>query len=240
MKISGNSEKTLENHTTGDFMDLSGFEDFLKEYKFETKTIDSSVDIANEFDRYLSKRGKIGSEAAYEDLYDFSAYLIENKRNKHENYSGLLYFGYYTKNKPLIIASLEVIDGSEVMVNFSKRLTDEFGEEMRNEIFEGIDIPPLGMRPEKKPAITKTLIDRFLAKVDREKCVNFLADGLRDKYTDSYKPAREMYLKSANIDDFLKKRREKFVNDLGDGRNFLTIEFVNMGFWIKFNFHFFT
>jgi hypothetical protein len=49
---------------------------------------------------------------------------------------------------------MELIDGSEVLDNFSRRLIEEFGQEARNEIYGDIEGPPLGLHPSKRPAIT--------------------------------------------------------------------------------------
>ena len=108
---------------------------------------------------------------------------------------------------------MEVIDGGEVMTNFSQRLTDEFGKGIRDTIFGNIEVP-LGVHPKKKPKITKEVINRFLKTIDRNQCTEFLANGLRDKYTDSYKSAREKYLETKDIDEFLKVQRQDFLNTL--------------------------
>jgi hypothetical protein len=39
---------------------------------------------------------------------------------------------------------MEIIDGSEVIANMSKRLKEEFGEELRHKVFGDLDVPPLG------------------------------------------------------------------------------------------------
>lgn len=195
-------------------MELDGFKVYLQERKLDTEKIAAAVNIINEFDDFLSKNKNSIENATYDDLHDFSAYLMENKKNSFDNFVFLLRFGQFFKNDQLIIASMELLDGSEVIENFSKRLIDEFGEKVRNEIFGEIEVPPLGLHPKKKPIITKKLIENFLANVDHEKCTAFLANGLRHKYTESYKPAREKFLKAKNIDEFLKIKRQDFFNTL--------------------------
>lgn len=192
-------------------MDLEGFKEYLKERKLDTDKINEGIEIIKDFSKFLSKSI---DDATYDDFQYFSAYLIRNNKNTRDNYSNILRYGYYKKNHLLIIASMEVIDGGEVMMNFSNRLIDEFGEDIRNDIFGDIEVPLLGIHPRRKPAITKELIERFIKKVDRKKCAEFLADGLRDKYTDSYKSAREKYVKAKNIDDFLEIKQQDFIKTL--------------------------
>ncbi|MFW9903259.1 MAG: hypothetical protein ACFFFH_02925 [Candidatus Thorarchaeota archaeon] len=192
-------------------MDLEDFKAYLQERKLEPEKIAEAVGIIQEFSKFISKPI---NNATYEDFQDFSAYLIKNNKNTWDNYISILRYGYFKGNNLLIIASMEVIDGGEVMMNFSRRLIDEFGEDVRNEIFGELKIPPLGIHPKRKPTITKELIDRFLKKVDRKKCAEFLVVGLRDKYPESYKAAREQYLKAKDIDEFLDIQREDFLNKL--------------------------
>ncbi|UCG01623.1 MAG: hypothetical protein JSW11_18685 [Candidatus Heimdallarchaeota archaeon] len=192
-------------------MDLEGFEAFLQERKLDMEKITEAVGVIQEFSKFVSNSI---DNATYNDFQDFSAYLIKNYKNTWDNYIHILRYGYFKKNNLLIIASMEVIDGGEVIQNFSQRLIDEFGEDIRNEIFGELEVPPLGIHPKRKPAITKELIKKFLQKVDRNKCAEFLASGLRNKYPDSYKSAQAKFLKAKNIDEFLEIKRQDFINTL--------------------------
>lgn len=195
-------------------MILEEFKVYLKEKKLEDQKIKANLKTIIEFNDFLSKQGGSAELAMYDDLHNFSAHLIETKRNHFDNYINLLRFAYFIKSNDLIIATMELIDGSEVMENFSKRLTDEFGKETRDNIFAELEIPPLGLHPQKRPEITKKLIKRFLSIIDKEKCKNFLANGLRDKYTESYKKDRQKFLEAENIDEFLKIKHASFIETL--------------------------
>ncbi|MFX0091893.1 MAG: hypothetical protein ACFFBD_09040 [Candidatus Hodarchaeota archaeon] len=209
-------------------MKLDGFKEYLQERKLDTDKIGAAVNIINEFRTFLSRHKKSVDTASYDDIYNFSAYLIENETNIFENYVNLLRFGYFTKNNEVIVASLEIIDGSEMIENFSKLLIAEFGEKVRNEIFEGIGIPPLGIHPSKKPEIIKKLVDRFLARVGSKKCKEFFEIGLRDKYTESYKKPTELFQQINNVDEFLRIRHQNLIktleNHLQKGTLFFTQE----------------
>ncbi|MFX0116383.1 MAG: hypothetical protein ACFFB3_17665 [Candidatus Hodarchaeota archaeon] len=194
-------------------MELEGFEAFLLERKLNNDQIEVAVQSIREFDRFLARQDKSLENAAYDDFHNFSQYLIEKKKNSYDNYVNLLRFGYFAKNNQLIIAGLELIDGSEIMPNFSKRLIEEFGEDVRNEIFGNIDVPPLGLHPTKKPSITKKLIERFLAKFGHDQCSAFLAEGLRDNYW-ANSSVREKFLEASNIDDFLRNKHQDFIKQL--------------------------
>jgi hypothetical protein len=109
---------------------------------------------------------------------------------------------------------MEVLDGSEVIENLSNRLVSEFNQELRDYIFEDTEIPALGISPEEKPKYTRKLIARLEDKIGTDECVKFLNRGLRDRYEESRKPDREKFMKSKNIDDFLKQKHKDFVAKL--------------------------
>ena len=119
-------------------MELNDFKNYLKERKIDTDKIESTVGIINEFEKFLSMHEKSVESATYDDMHEFSAYLIENKKNNYDNYIGLARFAFFIKNNSLIVAAIENVDGREMIENFSTRLKEEFGEGFRNEVFDDI------------------------------------------------------------------------------------------------------
>ena len=198
----------------GEYMSLSQYKDFLTEYKVKTPQIEIAMKIMMKFEEFMKRRGRGEEKISYEDIQSFSESLLQKKENLYDNYLGILRYGYFTKNNEIIIAIMEIIDGSEVIANMSKRLKEELGEEVRNKVFKGIEVPPLGLSPTLKPEITKKLIDRLIEELGKSKCEAFLAKGLRNKYTESYKAPRERYLESKNIDEFLEKQNVEFIKNL--------------------------
>ncbi|KPK72829.1 hypothetical protein AMJ87_03440 [candidate division WOR_3 bacterium SM23_60] len=162
----------------------------------------------------LRSRSKEIATATREDFYDYSAQLIKVGKNTADNYISILRYAYFKKLNELIIAGMEVLDGSEVIENFSNRLVSEFNQELRDYIFEGIKLPALGISPDEKPKYTRKLIARLEGKIGVDECMKFLNRGLRDRYEESRKPDREKFLKSKNIDEFLKQKHKDFVVEL--------------------------
>ncbi len=195
-------------------MEEKKFKAYLEKYGIEKDTIDASIDLVKEFDDFLKEKGYTVNEASAEDFYEYSAHLISQGQNTPEAYVSILRYGLFAKNNELYIAAMEVLDGCEVMENFSKRLVEEFGEDFRNEIFDNIPLPPLGLHPEKKPEYTKKLIPRLEESLGVSRCARFLKQGLRDRYEEWRKPDREKFLKSKNIDEFLENKRLEYIEEL--------------------------
>ncbi len=194
-------------------MDEKKFREFMEKNNAKKETIEISVGLVKEFDDFLKKKGTTVDRASAEDFYQYSAHLIDQGKNTTEAYLSILRYGFVA-NTLLYVAAMEVLDGGEVMENLSKRLVDEFGEDTRDKIFEGLSLPPLGIRPEEKPEYTKKLLPRLEKVLGVDRCRQFLNRGLRDRYEEWRKPDREKFLKSKNIDEFLKDKRSSYIQEL--------------------------
>ena len=195
-------------------MDEEGFRSFLEKRKIEKETIEASIKQLKKFDDFLKKEGNNLDTASSEDFYGYSTHLISDEKNTYETYEAILRYALFKDNKDLYVAAMNVFDGEEVMRNLSKRLTDEFGSEFRDGIFEDISPPPLGIYPEEKPEYTKKLISRLEKKLGTVRCAEFLARGLRDSYAEWRKPDREKFLGSENIDEFLENKRKEYLEEM--------------------------
>jgi hypothetical protein len=195
-------------------LDTVGFKGFLEERNLDPKTVKSSLTALRDFEEYLTKNGKEIESATRKDFYSYSADLIKKGKNTVDNFISILRYGYFKKLKEIIIAGLEVLDGSEVIENLSKRLANEFDQALKDYVFNSIEIPPLGISPAEKPAYTKKLIARLEEKLGTEECAKFLNRGLRDSYEESRKPDRQKFLRSNGLNDFLKQKHRDFVAEL--------------------------
>jgi hypothetical protein len=196
-------------------LDIEGFKRFLETRKLDEKAIESAVNTLQDFEFFLEdKKSKEIEGATRQDFYEYSGHLIETARNTSENYLSILRYAYLKKLNELFVAGMEVLDGSEVIENFSNRLVNEFDQELRDSVFEGIDAPPLGINPKEKPGYMKKLVTKLQEKIGTQECAKFLNQGLRDRYEESRKPDREKFLKSKNIDEFLEQKHKDFVAEI--------------------------
>ena len=195
-------------------MDIDGFRDFLSSRKIDKKVIESSIATLKDFESFLQRNGKEIENVTRKDFYGYSDYLIESGKNTLDNYISILRYGYFKKIQELIIAGMEVLDGREVIKNFSDRLMNEFSKDLRDRIFDGVEIPALGISQEEKPRYMQKLVARLEENAGVEKCTQFLNKGLRDRYEEARKPDREKFLKSKNLDLFLKEQHRDLVAEL--------------------------
>ncbi len=195
-------------------MDIDGFRKFLSSRKIDQRAIKNSLNILRDFELVLEKNGKEIENATRQDFYDYSACMIAAGKNTVDNYLSILRYGYFKKLNEIIVAGMEVLDGREVIENLSNRLTSEFSKELRDHVFGDTEIPALGISPDEKPEHMKRLVAKLEQKIGEEGCAQFLNRGLRDRYEEWRKPDREKFLKSKNIEDFLRQKHREFVAEL--------------------------
>ena len=192
-------------------MDKEGFRKLLKSRKLSDEKIDASIAIAERFEEYLTASvSKPVATAAWK----FSERLIQEGQNTYDNLLALGRYGLFTKNNDLYVAFLELLDGAEVQPNLYKKVGELFGESIRDDVFAGIGISPMGLPSTDKPFDMFPVIDRMIGKVGYETTENLLSACLRDLPDEYFLDEREKYIKSADIDDFLSNKHQAFVKQL--------------------------
>jgi len=172
--------------------------------------------MVKEFEAFLKKRGKNKhfKNATPRDVEGFVDSLMKNKKNTWGNFLALVRYARFAKNKAVQVALLELVDGADVLENLSETLIQAVGKNKRDEIFEGINLPPLGTHSKDKPRITKEFMERLEAKLGEKGCKEILSSGPHAGPKEEYLPERKKFLTSKSIDDFLKKRHKEYIKEL--------------------------
>lgn len=197
-------------------MDRDGFLSYLRGREISEDEIERAVSIAERFEGFLNRPGRSGSlrAATSEDVHAFSAILIEEECNTFDNYLALARYANFARTHPLYVAVLELLDGSEVLENLSQKLRDEFGEEIRDAVFDGVEIPPLGTPNGQKPPVTQTVIEQLERAAGSETCRRILATGLRSLPDEGYLEARKKYKEAGSVDAYLECKGKEFIGQL--------------------------
>ena len=192
-------------------MDREGFRELLKGRQLSEAQIEASIAIAERFEGYIASRdGKPDAATTWE----FCKVLIEERQNTYANLIALARYGRFTRNNDIYVAILEVLDGAEVQPNLYQKVGVLFGSEVRNEVFDGIGISPLGLPPAEKPFDMFPVIDRLVEKVGHEPTRRMLSDCLRDLPEEHFLDERAKFTQSPSIDDYLIAKHQGLVNEL--------------------------
>ncbi len=192
-------------------MDKVGFRELLKTRKLNDEQIDASIAIAERFEKFLNTSGETADGLA---AWRFSKILIQEGQNTYENYLSLGRYGLFIKNNDVYAAILELLDGAEAQPNLYRRVGERYGDNVRDEVFAGIGISPLGLPSTDKPFDLFPVLDRLIGRIGYEATQQLLSDCMRDLPDEYFIDEREKYIKSADIDEYLRNKHQEFVHQL--------------------------
>jgi hypothetical protein len=209
-------------------MDQEGFRALLRTRKLSDEAIEASVALAERFETFVAQSaGEPSAEAAWA----FSRTLIQEGQNTEANYYALARYGVFTGNNELYVAILELLDGAEAQENLYRHVGRAFGQEVRDDVFRGIGLAPLGLPSPEKPRTLHPVLERLEQRVGQEECRQLLSGCLRDLPDRYFSSERRRYGKSEDIDDYLRKKHRAFVRDLRkcqrEGRLFFAQEITD-------------
>ena len=209
-------------------LDEKGFREFCALLNLDETTSRAHIRMVEESEAFLKRKDgnrNLGN-AALKDLEILVAELMKSKKNTRENFLALLRYSRFAKNREVEIALMERLDGSEVMKRLSETLRQTVGENRHDEIFDGINLPPLGTHSKDKPKTTKKLMERLEAKLGEEECREILLSGPHAGPKERYLPERKGFLALKSVDDFLKQRHKKYVEELEEHMKNKTLSYT--------------
>ncbi len=189
-------------------MDREGFRELLKTRKLSPEKIEVSIAYAERFEIFV---GASGGKPDAETTWAFCKILIQEGQNTYDNLVTVARYGLFTRNNEIYIAILELLDGEEAQPNLYKKVAEKFGETLRDEIFAGIGVAPLGIPTPEKPRYMQPVIERLVEQVGQDEVEILLSTCLRDFPDQSFRRDRRKYLKAHDINEYLNKKHQSFV-----------------------------
>ncbi len=192
-------------------MHAQRFRAMLKSRKLAAKKIAAAVALAQRFETFIESTG--GKPDA-ETTWYFCKVLIAEGGNTYDNLLALARYGQFIQNDAVYVAVLELLDGREAQANLYQRVGELFGEDVRDEVFAGIGVAPLGTPSTEKPGYMFPVLERLTKKVGRKAVEQLLSACLRDLSNGYYRNQRRRYLRARNIDEYLAAEHRYFVRTL--------------------------
>ena len=196
------------------------FKDYLNTRGFTGEEIDKEIKVVKALEEILHKEVPFWTlnDLNSSSVQVFVDTLIDQGKNTPENLHSLLRYAKAIDNKPMFNTIFEMLDGCEAMENMFHRLADRVGDELRDIIFEGLPLPPLGLSKQEKARYTFRIVRRMEEVFEERFCREILSDGLRDlpeAYFVDYKI--DFYETcQGNIDEYLRLKGQKFLDTLND------------------------
>lgn len=207
-------------------MDNKGFRRFLETRELSESEIEESLSLAERFESFLK-----ASKPTKEDVKVFSVSLIEEGINTQANFYALARYGRFLGNNEVYVAVVDLLDGAEAMDSLYEKAGEVLGEQRRDEIFEGVELPPLGLPNDEKVKVTQVVMERLESLADPQECQDILSDSLRHLRDERYQDEKELYLDCQSLDEFLDKNAQNFIAQLerlkDEGQLFFTQEITD-------------
>lgn len=192
-------------------MDKTAFKQLLASRNLTEEQIEASVAIALRFENRAAAQNRLPSA---QDAQEFAEELISNGEHSFDNFLALARYGLFTRNNPVFGYFLELIDGAEAQPNLYRFVGETFGEKLRDEVFSGVGIAPIGLSPSKKPATMHPVLERLQARVGDQACMDILSGSLRDLPDVYYQADRKRFQESGSLEEYLALKKAAFVQEL--------------------------
>ena len=205
-----------------DSMDEKGFREFIKEGKrvpkgLTEKTIRSHIRMVKEFETFVRRKSpkKQFKDAKDRDIKAFAKHLADKNRNNYNNLIGLLRYARYSGNDCVTIALLDILQSGIVLKTMCSSARKELGMRKYEELLSDYKPPGIGTSPKLMPSATSEFMSRMESGIGEEATRQFLLANCPDVGPpEYYAEERKMFLGSKDIDDYLRRRRRKFIKEL--------------------------
>jgi len=216
-------------------VDEKGFRKFINEAKrvpkgLGEKTIRSHIRMVKEFEDFLRRKSstKQFNDARARDVKAFIKHLTGTDRNTFDNLIGLLRYARFSGNRDAELALLIVLDGGNILGIMCDTVRSKYGKRKGDELLRGFEPPGIGTSFKLMPKVTSEFVSRLESGVGEEATRELLLTGPHAGAPEYYIEERKMLRASKNIDEYLRKRRKKFIEELtghmNDGTLFFTQE----------------
>jgi hypothetical protein len=209
-------------------MDERNFRIFLEENELDTNTIKSFLSKLREYENYLKKKDLNLDSVNPNKLVEYTEYLVSTDKDSVLDFlRAILSYANYSKKYDFITETIDIVESYNAMDTLFSRIAEIHGEQMRNEIFRDLVIPPLGVHPEKKPNFTKNIMKRLEDNLGNENTIALLSPCLHGRPPDDIKGDKKN-LAELGIDGFLQKKHQDLIKRLEKHRNEGTLEFAQL------------
>jgi len=138
------------------------FLEYLFKNDVEEKQATEFITRLNDYKEYITKEKYNINSIPEGKIIEYTEYLVKNKQETIlEFLRGLIHYANFSKKYEYIVEIIEIAEGYNAMDNLHQRIAEKHGEEIREEVFKGMIIPPLGVHPDKKPQFTKKIMKRM-------------------------------------------------------------------------------
>lgn len=207
-------------------MNERNFQRFLEENEFDIVLIENFLSKLRDYENYLKNENLSLDTVNPNKLVEYTEYLVSTNKNSVLDFlRAILNFANYSKKWDFITETIDIVESYNAMDTLFDRIAEIHGEQIRNGIFKDLNIPPLGVHPEKKPEFTKTIMKRITNELGQEPLIELLSPCLHGRPPDDIEGDKKLLAK-LGIDGLLLKKHQNMIKQLEKHRDEGTLEFA--------------
>jgi len=201
-------------------MQEQAFRDYLVARGLAQEQVEAQVAFVDAMETRLKEKAPSWT---FEDLNHRSVQevvdeMIDRDENTVENLQALLHYAKVINNDDMFVAIFQMLDGYEAMEGLYNRLADVVGEDLRDCVFEGMPLPPLGLSRREKSRYTYRIMARMEEIFGESISRDILDNSLRYLPDAYFGDARMDYYENCegDIDRYLVLKGQRFIDKLRD------------------------
>ncbi|MDD1771766.1 MAG: hypothetical protein LUQ09_02480 [Methanomassiliicoccales archaeon] len=109
-----------------------------------------------------------------------------------------------------------ILNSYDILPLMEKRVEELFGCEVRQAVFQGWKMPPLGTPPEILPFSTGQIIDRMEKELTTDQCRDVLIWNYHEMPKEAFAQKKDRFDAADSIDDFLAAQHRSLVEELSE------------------------
>jgi hypothetical protein len=209
-------------------MNERNFQLFLEETEIPPETIKKFLSMLRDYEIYLKNENLTLDSVNPKKLVEYTEYLVSiNADYVLDFLRAISSYANYSQKYDCITEVIDIVESYNAMDTLFSRIAEIHGEQMRNEFFRDLVIPPLGVHPEKKPNFTKSIMKRLHESLGKKDIINLLSPCLHGRPPDDIEGDKEA-LAVLGIDGFLLKKHQDLIKRLEKHRDEGTLEFAQI------------
>ena len=207
-------------------MEENNYRDFLRVKGIDNESIELNITKLRDLKRFLEQENKTLKNINPNELIAYTEYLVAiDKDSVLDFLRAIINYANYSKEYDLIKIVIDISESYNAIDTLYSRIAEIHGQEIRDDIFHELIIPPLGVDPEKKPQFTKVIMTRVIDMLGEENTIKLLSPCLHGRPPDDI-PGDKKKLEELGIDKFLKSKHKDLIKRLQKHRDEGTLEFA--------------
>lgn len=195
-------------------MNTDSFVKLYKDRGYDDKTIDAAVKDLIEAEKFLKAKGTSFEDCDITIIKEYINDLIKHNKNTLDTLLAAARYFYIIKNNDVYIHFTKVLGGLGVIENITKRIQMYAGKEKADAVMKDYKFPPLGTPLEDMPKFTSDLMQRLKDAFDEKLYQKILAGNNHGIPKETMQLEKEFYDNSESLDDYLKQRHQRKVEEL--------------------------